>query len=338
MILYDPECHTNLSDFGIAIPIFDTRARNAFAHLTGHGILGPMTAQWHRRPSIPTLGREDLVRVHEAGYVDRLLSTAVSGELIKTFELVDDAGRFHRYDPEAARRELPELFQWILTRATGSLECCRMALAEGFCFYFGGGMHHGQFDHGKGFCPINDIVIAIRRLQADGDIRSAWVIDVDAHKGDGTAALTRGDASITTLSIHMGAGWPMDEPPVWPNGTPNPSHIPSDFDVPVYPGEESQYLPRLAAALEGLDATGRPDLAVVVSGADPYAEDALPSTAGLRLTLAQMMDRDRMVYTFLKDRGIPAAYLMAGGYGHAVWKVYAQFLEWVLLDRLGSAG
>jgi hypothetical protein len=32
---------------------------------------------------------------------------------------------------------------------------------------------------------------------------------------------------------------------------------------------------------------------------------------------------------------IPAAFLMAGGYGDAVWRVYFQFLAWVL-PRIGG--
>jgi hypothetical protein len=47
-----------------------------------------------------------------------------------------------------------------------------------------------------------------------------------------------------------------------------------------------------------------------------------------------MMKRDLLVYRFLKKRGIPRAYLMAGGYGSKSWQAYVQFLEWVLLDNL----
>jgi acetoin utilization deacetylase AcuC-like enzyme len=74
----------------------------------------------------------------------------------------------------------------------------------------------------------------------------------------------------------------------------------------------------------------------VVSGADPYEHDELPSTRLLRLSKRQMMERDILIYSFLKSRGIPAAYLMSGGYGEKIWEVYYQFLEWALLDRLGS--
>jgi hypothetical protein len=52
------------------------------------------------------------------------------------------------------------------------------------------------------------------------------------------------------------------------------------------------------------------------------------------LSLAQLKERDLLTYNFLKERSIPRAYLMAGGYGESCWEVYAQFLEWALLDQL----
>ena len=101
------------------------------------------------------------------------------------------------------------------------------------------------------------------------------------------------------------------------------------------PGEDSLYVARLQEGLNKLESYPGPDLAVVVSGVDPFEKDELPSTGDLKLSLEQLMERDLLVYRFLQDRGIPSAYLMAGGYGQNSWKVYAQFLEWALLDNLG---
>ena len=67
-----------------------------------------------------------------------------------------------------------------------------------------------------------------------------------------------------------------------------------------------------------------------------YELDELPSTAGLKLSLEQLLERDQLVYSFLKSRGIPGAWVMAGGYGRNSWRVYTQFLEWALLERLGG--
>ena len=177
-------------------------------------------------------------------------------------------------------------------------------------------------------------MIAIRKLQADKRIKTAWVIDVDAHKGDGTAALTADVPSIVTFSIHMGRGWPLDGPYGTPYGELNPSFIPSDIDIWFFVGEDHLYLVKLEEGLRELAARPRPDIAVIVSGADPYKMDELPSTADLRLTIEQIFARDWTVYQFLKQRMIPRAYLMAGGYGEHSWEVYTRFLQWALMDYL----
>jgi acetoin utilization deacetylase AcuC-like enzyme len=337
MILHDPQRRLSLRDFGITIPIADDRAEKTLAVLKSHPWLGPRAAHWYRTPSAERITRADLCRAHSPAYVERLFGDGLEAEIVRTYELVDARGRRHRYHPELARRPLRGILERTLGILSGTWQCCRLALAEGFCFYFGGGMHHAQCDFGNGFCLLNDIVVAIRKLQADGLIRTAWVVDVDAHKGDGSAALTSGDPSILTLSVHMARGWPLDGAPRDPQGNPNPSFIPSDIDIPIDSGEEGQYVARLAAGLEQMAARlPAPEIAVVVGGADPYEKDGLPSTAALNLTLAQLDARDRLVYDFLKSRQVPQAHLMAGGYGPHAWEVYAQFLPWALLDHLAG--
>lgn len=330
MILYDPDHRFSFLDFGIQIPIHDTKATRAVAALCAHPVLGPLEDRWNRRPTDEALTREDLLRVHRPEYVAELFGDGLEAAIVRTYELIDAEGNYHRYAPETATRPLRELFDRILQRVAGTVQCGRLALEHGFCFYFGGGMHHAYANAGTGFCLVNDIVVGIRKLQAEGRVRTAWVIDVDAHKGDGTAALTRDDDSIATLSVHMARGWPLDGPAILADGGPNPAFAPSDIDVPVGEGEAAQYVPRLRDALDRLAGYPRPDLAVVVSGADPYEHDELPSTAGLRLNLTQLMERDRTVFEFLMERDIPGAYLMAGGYGPRTWEVYTQFLEWAL--------
>lgn len=334
MILYDPTQRHSLVDFGIEIPVKDSRASEAFRRLTSDLRLGPRVGAWHIDRVEERLARDDLLRAHSENYVNRLFSGHLESEIIHTYELVDTHGHYHRYHPASAKLPLTALFDRILVRAAGTLQCCRIAVRSGFCFYFGGGMHHAQREHGAGFCLVNDLVIALRRLQFENRIISAWVIDVDAHKGDGTAALTAGDDTIATLSIHMAAGWPLDQPERDAAGRLNPSFVPSTIDIPIASGEEPFYLERLSDGLERLAQVSQPDLALVVCGADPYELDELPSTVGLKLGLSQLLERDQRVYAFLKQRAIPGAWVMAGGYGQNSWRVYAQFLQWALADRV----
>jgi acetoin utilization deacetylase AcuC-like enzyme len=331
MILFDPDIPVSLFEFGIQIPIQNSRATKTFEALGRHPNLAPVK-RWHRDKISVALSRQDLLRVHAPAYIEDLYagSERLERHIMATYELIDSNGDFHRYDPERATQPLSGLFDRTLRIAAGTAQCGLLALQHGFCYSFSGGMHHAHTDHGSGFCLINDVAITARKLQVERGIGKVWIIDTDAHKGDGTAALTAGDDTIVTLSIHMARGWPLDGPRTLADGTPNPAFTPSDIDIPIEAGEESTYLGRLQQGLEELAASASADLAIVVSGADPYEKDELPSTAKLKLKLEQLMARDQRVYAFLKKRSIPAAFLMAGGYGEAVWEVYAQFLSWAL--------
>jgi acetoin utilization deacetylase AcuC-like enzyme len=337
MILYEENLNEGFLEFGIEIPVLASRAGKTFDFLKSHKILGLQVDHWHIPKIDEQVAREDLLRVHSEEYVARLYSKDLEHEIIRTFELIDEKGNYYRYNPDSARLPLSKMFDRTLITVASTVQCGRLALGNDFCFAFRGGMHHGQKNFGNGFCMLNDIVIAIRKLQAEELVRSVWVIDTDAHKGDGTAALTRGDDSITTLSIHMAQSWPLDGEKYDRTGNLNPSFIDSDIDIPMGPGEDALYVARLQDGLNKLESYPEPDLTVVVSGVDPFEKDELPSTSDLKLSLEQLMERDQLVYRFLKERGIPAAFLMAGGYGENSWKVYAQFLEWALLDRLESS-
>ena len=334
MILYDKNLKEGLVEFGIEIPVHHSRAATTFEKLKSHKVLGPKINQWHIPKVNEIITREDLLRVHSADYVARLYSDKLENEIVRTFELIDDKGRYYRYNPDNASLPLVQLFERLLFKVAGTVQCCRVALEKEFCFAFGGGMHHAKKDYGAGFCMVNDIVIALRKLQAENLIRTAWVIDLDAHKGDGTAVLTQEDSSITTLSIHMARGWPLDGEAYDRQGRLNPSFVPSDIDIPVAAGEEHLYVAKLQEGLKKLVSNGPPDLAIVLAGSDPYEKDELPSTSELKLSLEQLRERDLVVYHFLKSLKISRAYVTAGGYGEHSWEVDYQFIEWVLLANL----
>lgn len=330
-----------LRDYGILIPAAADRGERILDGLRARVVALPDEearrigdeSSWLLGPDGTEVTREDLERVHDPAYVERLFTDGLEAVLVAVFELVDEAGNYHRYDPALATRPLREMFAGSLRGLAGTVQCGREALRRGFCFYLGGGAHHGHYSFGHGFCVVNDAVIALRKLQAEGAIRTAWVIDIDAHKGDGTAALTHGDESIRTLSVHMARGWPLDLPDRLPDGSPHPSFVPSDIDVPIEAGEEHRYVPLLGAALAELASGPPPDIAYVLDGSDPYERDALPSTAGLALSLDQMLARDLLVYETLRRLRVPQAWLMAGGYGEFSWEPYPPFLLEVARNR-----
>ncbi len=306
MIIYDQQEQHPLLEYGIQIPVHPGKRHQTFQFLRTHPVLGPRIGNWLVTTPVMPASLEDLLRVHSRSYVDRLTSNQVEKEIIRVYELVDTQGNYHRYDPASAKRPLSELFQSSLRNAGGTTLACRVAMENGFAFFFGGGAHHAKKDYGEGFCVVNDLVIAARVMQADSarsGVRQIWVIDVDVHKGDGTAELVEDDPTITTLSIHMGHGWPLDGEEYGPDGQRNRSFIPSDIDVPVFENEEAQYNRLLRAGLEKLsEEYPRADLAIIVCGADPYEKDELPSSSLIRLSKQQLLERDLMVYRFLAAR------------------------------------
>ena len=51
-----------------------------------------------------------------------------------------------------------------------------------------GGFHHARPDVAGGFCPVNDVAVAIAAARAEGFGGRVLVIDLDAHPPDGIAA------------------------------------------------------------------------------------------------------------------------------------------------------
>jgi acetoin utilization deacetylase AcuC-like enzyme len=353
MILYNPSMALNMNDYGISIPIKPDKHKMVYDALKAGVLKDIPEALWLRGPEFfAEITREDLLRVHSPAYVERLFSPGeVDKEVIAAYELSTPNGDANRWDPSKLTRPLKDFVTKSLINAGGTYTCGLTALETnsagqtGFAFFLGGGSHHAQRDYGNGFCIFNDVVISLRRLMAEKSIRTAWVVDTDAHKGDGTAALTWGDSSIRTLSIHMERGWPLDAPEFDPKAVYAPSvsadfnlsFTPNDIDIGIPEGGEADYIPRLAEGLSRLEELlPKPDIALVVGGVDPYEKDELASTKPLQLTKEALFERDMLVYNFLQERHIPIAWVAAGGYGASSWEIYVNFLARVMPQRLAG--
>ena len=182
---------------------------------------------------------------------------------------------------------------------------------EGVAANLAGGTHHAYADRGSGFCVFNDVVVAARLLQSQWHrmhrtLLRVAVIDLDVHQGNGTANILRDDASIFTLSMHGAKNFPFRKEP-------------SDLDIELADGcGDDEYLTQLRAALDRLwrhHDGATPGLVFYLAGADPHEGDRL---GRLRLTLAGLAERDRLVIDACRARGMALVITMAGGYGHNV--------------------
>jgi acetoin utilization deacetylase AcuC-like enzyme len=227
---------------------------------------------------------DDVLRVHDPGWVDRLKTGGLTAAEIVKLEI-------------PYSREMVEGF-WLATG--GTILAARNALRQRIGFNIGGGFHHAFRAHGEGFCAIHDVAIAIRALQNERLIEKAMVVDCDVHHGNGTAAIFSGDRSVLTLSLHQLNNYPSQKPP-------------SVIDVNLPDGvEDSEYLDRLDGALK-VAMSFAPDLVFYLAGADPFREDQL---GGLSLTMVGLKRRDRLVFETALAQAVPVAVVLAGGYAH----------------------
>ncbi len=227
---------------------------------------------------------EDLLLVHHREWITRLKQGLLDYLELMKLEI-------------PYSRQMVDAF-WLA--AGGTTLAARLALRDRIGFNIGGGFHHAFPAHGEGFCAINDIAVAIRKLQQEKAIERAMVVDCDVHDGNGTAAIFAGDPSVFTLSVHQLNNYPSIKPP---------SNIDVELDDGV--GDE-EYLDRLATACRKGIGEFRPQLIMYVAGADPYREDQL---GGLALTIDGLkVARPTGVRSGTGAREPHVAVTLAGGY------------------------
>ena len=225
---------------------------------------------------------DDLALVHAPEYLAKLRDNTLTPEEVATLELPWQPG-------------FADAFRLMVG---GTCAAAAAALEDGRAAHLGGGLHHAFAAHGEGFCPLNDVAVAIRVLQRDRRIARAAVVDLDVHHGNGTSMIFEHDPSVFTFSMHQQHNYPFFKPR-------------SDLDIGLEDGAgDERYLPLLRAALPGvLDSS--PELIVYLAGADPFEHDRL---GGLTLTKAGLAERDRVVLAGARAARVPLVMVLAGGY------------------------
>jgi acetoin utilization deacetylase AcuC-like enzyme len=115
------------------------------------------------------------------------------------------------------------LWQRSRLASAGTLLAARAALERGLAGNLAGGTHHAFADHGEGFCVLNDVAIAIRKLQVERVIERAAIVDLDVHQGNGTAAIFETQDEVFTFSMHGDRNYPL-------------AKMRSNLDVPLKDG------------------------------------------------------------------------------------------------------
>ncbi len=225
-----------------------------------------------------------LALAHDADYVDAVLTGTVPEDIEREIG-------FPVTEPVADRARMS---------VGATVLAGELALARGIACTTAGGSHHARYQQGAGYCVFNDVAVAARVLRRKGLITRVLVVDLDVHQGDGTARILAGEADMITYSVHGARNYPVRK-------------AASDCDVPLPDGtDDGPYLDALRQTLPGMLAAARPDLVFYNAGVDPHQDDRL---GRLALTDAGLAARDKLVIATIRERGIPLAGIMGGGYG-----------------------
>jgi histone deacetylase 11 len=253
-------------------------------------------------PSPPTPA--DLELVHASEYLRSLHRPLVLARILEVALVAALPATFTRW----------RILRPMRLATGGTVLACRLALEHGLAINLGGGYHHASGSRGGGFCVYADVPLALALLHREGRIRSALVIDTDAHQGDGTADAIRSCTWARILDLFDRSIYPPK--------------VAEDLPVPLEPGTDGEtYLRLLGSVLPAALADPRPDLVVYNAGSDVLATDPL---SRLRLTPESLAERDLLVTTEARKAGIPVAMVLSGGYGPLSWQAHARSIEAIL--------
>lgn len=170
------------------------------------------------------------------------------------------------------------------------LTAARWALAQGGAVAAPvSGFHHAGWNAGGGFCTFNGLMVTALALQAEHPDLKVGILDYDYHYGNGTDNIL--DERNFPRIVHITAGkrWHTVD-------------------------QAAAFLHNIQADLDAMLDCG---IVLYQAGADPHVDDPL----GGFLTTTQLAERDRKVFNGLRERGIPVAWDLAGGYQSPLEKI-----------------
>ena len=170
----------------------------------------------------------------------------------------------------------------LLYTSGSMLAAARHALKAGVAVAPVSGFHHACHNGGGGFCTFEGLALTAKVLKDEKLVKRVGICDCDMHWGNGSADI------INRLGFkfieHFSAG--------------------KNYHVPEDASDFFDRLPSILNRFKGVD------VLLYQAGADPWVGDEL----GGWLTMSELAERDRIVFKFCKENGIPLAWNLAGGY------------------------
>ncbi|XP_064605024.1 histone deacetylase 11-like isoform X2 [Liolophura sinensis] len=246
--------------------------------------------------------REDLLVVHTRRYIDSLkFSINVAG--ITEVPPVACLPNFI-----VQRKVLrPLRFQ-----TGGTILAGKLAVERGWAINVGGGFHHCSSDRGGGFCAYADITLSLQFLfQRVEGIAKAMIIDLDAHQGNGHERDFMKDENVYIMDVYNRNIYPHD-------GFAKRA-IRRRVELESFT-EDEEYLSKVRRHVDGALNEFTPDIVVYNAGTDILDGDPL---GRLSISGQGIIERDQVVFTRVRTRGIPILMVTSGGYTRGTARIIA---------------
>jgi acetoin utilization deacetylase AcuC-like enzyme len=233
---------------------------------------------------------EDIARVHTQEYIEKIRNFG-AGEL----------------DPDTF---LSEGTLDAALHATGavmeSVEWCRRGEIErAFCAIRPPG-HHAEANQGMGFCIFNNVAVGARYALSIG-YRRVFIVDFDAHHGNGTQHIFEEDDMVFYFSTHQHPYYP-DTGKDMERGS--GKGLGFTYNVPIQSGSGNKdYLMVYQDILPGLIHRFGPDLVLVSAGYDIHVNDP---HANIRVSHEGIHGIVRSILDSCTS--CPAVFVLEGGY------------------------
>ena len=231
--------------------------------------------------SLTGMAEQFIESIHETEYIDAL-RTGKPEALASSQGFVWDEG----------------IWEMALNSTAGVLGAVTEALAASAASgSLSSGLHHARAGEGSGFCTVNGLAGAARHALelVDGTV---VVLDADAHCGGGTHSLIGNEERIRHLDLSVSS---FDD--YTPSGDNRLVLLTTEVSRA---GFDRRYLDELDSLLGQIPS----DVGLVIynAGMDPY-----PSVSETAL-----IQRENRVAEWCSTNNVPVAFVLAGGYTHAM--------------------
>ena len=186
----------------------------------------------------------------------------------------------------------PGIWTMAAHSTAGVLASVEEALDNGMSGSLSSGLHHARPGGGEGNCTVNGLAVAARHA-TDLVGGPVVILDVDAHCGGGTIECLDGVTGVLHLDLST-SSFDCYEP------------MGDDRLVLVGRTDDEAYLGELDLMLGRIPADA--GLVLVNAGMDPHPG----------LAVATLVERERRIASSLSERGLPATFVLAGGYLHGI--------------------